>query len=209
MENLKEVANSILLQVNHNKECGKDDKFTIEEIEDIIKRRVLKINSSSPELIHSMRIIKLPTNKRNKAFVYGPKTGYYCGTTNETDKGYHLHVVSDEMPKRDDWYIVEGQTAGEPLQRAGGPDSDYKTARKVEATTDTDMRHLFGAKTALCAAIPQTLVNDFMNSNGSISTVNVVMEMYQPGIDDSGYGFPAGTPYPRPKWKPNNEIVLK
>lgn len=30
MEDIKEVARLILLQVDHNKECGKDDKFTID-----------------------------------------------------------------------------------------------------------------------------------------------------------------------------------
>ena len=39
---LKEVARLILLQVDHNRECGKDDKFTLEEIADIIDRRVVK-----------------------------------------------------------------------------------------------------------------------------------------------------------------------
>lgn len=43
MENLKEVARLILLQVDHNRECGKDDKFTLEEITDIIDRRVVKL----------------------------------------------------------------------------------------------------------------------------------------------------------------------
>ena len=43
MEDLKEVARLILLQVDHNKECGKDDKFTIDEIADIIDRRVVKL----------------------------------------------------------------------------------------------------------------------------------------------------------------------
>lgn len=41
---LKEIASLILLQVQHNAECGKDDKFTIEEIADIMDRRVLKPN---------------------------------------------------------------------------------------------------------------------------------------------------------------------
>lgn len=41
MENIKETARLILLQVDHNRECGKDDKFTIEEIADIINRRVM------------------------------------------------------------------------------------------------------------------------------------------------------------------------
>lgn len=43
MEDLKEVARLILLQVDHNRECGKDDKFTLEEIADIIDRRVVKL----------------------------------------------------------------------------------------------------------------------------------------------------------------------
>lgn len=40
---LKEVSKLILMQVNHNQECGKDDKFTLEEIEGIIKRRVVEV----------------------------------------------------------------------------------------------------------------------------------------------------------------------
>lgn len=39
-KNIREIAELILLQVNHNRECGKDDKFTIDEIVDIIKRRM-------------------------------------------------------------------------------------------------------------------------------------------------------------------------
>lgn len=42
MEDLQEVARLILLQVDHNRECGKDDKFTKDEIADIINRRVVK-----------------------------------------------------------------------------------------------------------------------------------------------------------------------
>ncbi len=42
MGTLQEVAGLILLQVNHNRECGKDDKFTKDEIADIIHRRVDK-----------------------------------------------------------------------------------------------------------------------------------------------------------------------
>ena len=42
MEDLQEVARLILLQVDHNRECGKDDKFTKDEIADIINRRVFK-----------------------------------------------------------------------------------------------------------------------------------------------------------------------
>lgn len=40
---LQEASRLVLLQVQHNVDCGKDDKFTIEEIEDIIKRRVVNI----------------------------------------------------------------------------------------------------------------------------------------------------------------------
>jgi len=40
---LQEVSKLILLQVQHNNDCGKDDKFTIDEIEDLIKRRVVNI----------------------------------------------------------------------------------------------------------------------------------------------------------------------
>ena len=46
---LIELANLILLQVNHNKECGKDDKFTIDEIADMIDRRVVKNQPLSHE----------------------------------------------------------------------------------------------------------------------------------------------------------------
>ena len=41
MESLKDIAGLILLQVDHNRECGKDDKFTLMEIADIINRRVV------------------------------------------------------------------------------------------------------------------------------------------------------------------------
>lgn len=41
-KDLIELAKLILLQVNHNKECGKDDKFTIDEIASMIDRRVVK-----------------------------------------------------------------------------------------------------------------------------------------------------------------------
>ncbi len=39
MNELKEIARLILLQVDHNREVGKDDVFTIEEIVGIINRR--------------------------------------------------------------------------------------------------------------------------------------------------------------------------
>jgi hypothetical protein len=42
MGTLQEVAGLILLQVNHSRECGKDEKFTKDEIADIIHRRVDK-----------------------------------------------------------------------------------------------------------------------------------------------------------------------
>lgn len=42
MKDLQEVARLILLQVDYNRECGKDDKFTKDEIADIINRRVVK-----------------------------------------------------------------------------------------------------------------------------------------------------------------------
>lgn len=41
MENLNNIARLILLQVQHNIDCGKDDKFTIDEIAEIINRRVV------------------------------------------------------------------------------------------------------------------------------------------------------------------------
>ncbi len=41
--NLQEISKLILLQVQHNNECGKDEKFTLEEIENIIKRRVVDV----------------------------------------------------------------------------------------------------------------------------------------------------------------------
>ena len=40
MVDINEIAKLILLQVKHNQECGKDDKFTIDEIEHIIERRI-------------------------------------------------------------------------------------------------------------------------------------------------------------------------
>lgn len=49
---LKEISNLILTQVKHNQECGKDDKFTLEEIEDIITRRV--INILEPEGVYEI-----------------------------------------------------------------------------------------------------------------------------------------------------------
>ena len=53
MEDLQEVARLILLQVDHNRECGKDDKFTKEEIADIIDRRVVK-KLTIPAVINSL-----------------------------------------------------------------------------------------------------------------------------------------------------------
>lgn len=43
----------------------------------------------------NVKVIKVRTNKQNKAFVYGLKTGYYCGTTNSVDNGYHLNFVNE------------------------------------------------------------------------------------------------------------------
>lgn len=48
--NLQEISQLILLQVQHNNECGKDDKFTIEEITNIIQRRI--INVLEPEGVY-------------------------------------------------------------------------------------------------------------------------------------------------------------
>ena len=53
MEDLQEVARLILLQVDHNRECGKDDKFTKDEIADIINRRVVK-KLTMPAVIKSL-----------------------------------------------------------------------------------------------------------------------------------------------------------
>lgn len=53
MEDLQEVARLILLQVDHNRECGKDDKFTKDEIADIINRRVVK-KLTMPAVINSL-----------------------------------------------------------------------------------------------------------------------------------------------------------
>ena len=47
---LKEVSKLILLQVQHNEGCGKDDKFTLEEIESILQRRV--VNILEPESVY-------------------------------------------------------------------------------------------------------------------------------------------------------------
>jgi len=49
---LQEISKLILLQVQHNNDCGKDDKFTIDEIEDIIKRRV--VNILEPEGVYEI-----------------------------------------------------------------------------------------------------------------------------------------------------------
>lgn len=53
MEDLQEVARLILLQVDYNRECGKDDKFTKDEIADIINRRVVK-KLTIPAVINSL-----------------------------------------------------------------------------------------------------------------------------------------------------------
>ena len=37
---LKEIAKLIILQVDHNRDCGKEDCFTIDEVADIIYRKV-------------------------------------------------------------------------------------------------------------------------------------------------------------------------
>jgi len=38
---LNEVARLIILQIDHNRECGKDDGYTMEEVAGIIEKRVL------------------------------------------------------------------------------------------------------------------------------------------------------------------------
>jgi len=53
MDDLQEVAGLILLQVDHNRECGKDDKFTKDEIADIINRRVVE-KITIPAVINSL-----------------------------------------------------------------------------------------------------------------------------------------------------------
>src|SRR5680860_1183552 len=49
---LQEISKLILLQVQHNNGCGKDYKFTIDEIEDIIQRRV--VNILEPEGVYEI-----------------------------------------------------------------------------------------------------------------------------------------------------------
>ena len=42
---LKEIAKLIILQVDHNRDCGKEDCFTVDEVADIIDRRVNNVVS--------------------------------------------------------------------------------------------------------------------------------------------------------------------
>lgn len=58
MEDLQEVARLILLQVDHNRECGKDDKFTKDEIADIINRRVVKKLTIPAVIQHSEQLLQ-------------------------------------------------------------------------------------------------------------------------------------------------------
>ena len=72
MEDLKEVARLILLQVDHNRECGKDDKFSLEEIADIIDRRVVKLFLMPPV------ISSKPTSKKKKVIIDADNFSKMC-----------------------------------------------------------------------------------------------------------------------------------
>lgn len=84
---LQEVSKLILLQVQHNTECGKDDKFTIEEIENIIQRRI--INVIEPDSVY-------------KVGQYYEDFGYYIGIMDEYPFGadyfvrnHHFRIPTD------------------------------------------------------------------------------------------------------------------
>lgn len=84
---LQEVSKLILLQVQHNIDCGKDDKFTIEEIENIIQRRI--INILDPENVY----------EKGK---YYDELGYYVGIFDEYPSGadyfvrnHHFRIPTD------------------------------------------------------------------------------------------------------------------
>ena len=69
---LKETSELILKQVQHNVDCGKDDKFTIKEIEDILQKRV--VNILEPENVY----------EQGKEY---PNLGKYIGVINEYPHG--------------------------------------------------------------------------------------------------------------------------
>lgn len=74
---LQEISKIILLHVQHNSKCGKDEKFTIEEITDILQRRV--VNIIEPENVYE-------------------KGKYY------DELGYYIGIV-DEYPCGEDYFI--------------------------------------------------------------------------------------------------------
>jgi len=66
-----------MLQVQHNLDCGKDDKFTIEEIENIIQRKV--VNIIEPEGVYE-----------KNTFYDG--LGYYIGVVDTYSYGENYFI---------------------------------------------------------------------------------------------------------------------
>jgi len=103
-------------------------------------------------------IIKmLKTQKANKAFVYGIKAGFFFGTTNEYDHGYHLYATKKGKIEAGDHYIGDGNNVlvWSESQEDSYPNQIYD---KLLATTDSELP---------IETITQDVVNDFMATEGS------------------------------------------
>jgi hypothetical protein len=96
---LHEISDLILKQVKHNQECGKDDKFTLDEIQGIITRRV--VNILEPENVYQ-------------------KGQYYDGF------GVYIGIV-DTYPWGEDYFRREHRFSVEPESGVLGKTCEIKS----------------------------------------------------------------------------------
>jgi len=85
----------------------------------------------------------------------------------------HLYIISDDEIKEGDWYlwanngIIENGWTLEQCKKLGDTNvlnTNYKIQKKIVATTDTDLRHLFGIKEGGCASISDSFVQEYIKS---------------------------------------------
>ena len=91
---IQEISELILAQVRHNSSCGKDDKFTVEEISGIIKRRVVDV--FEPENIY-------------KKDVFYDYLGHYIGVVDTYPSGadYFVRNHHFRIPSKDSNSVCE------------------------------------------------------------------------------------------------------
>jgi len=111
------------------------------------------------------KVIMLPTEKVSSLFSYNSDKHmlfYEHGrelTTVTTH--FEIYFISDDEIEDGDWCIHNDtvkQAVGDVVPFAN------KHSKKIVATTDTDLRHLFGVKEGGCAAISESFVQEYIKS---------------------------------------------